>query len=233
MGVEEKIKATFEGQVMNLTEERQVLHVALRMERDAVLEVDGQNVVEQVWEVLDKVESFSNKVRNGEFKGYTGKKLKNTVAIGIGGSYLGPEFLIESLREDRNCKESSKDRTIRFLSNVDPTDFTYACKDLDFEETLFIVNSKTFTTAETMLNARTMKSAIIDHYKATYPDEDPKNFIKHHFAACATNIEETDKFGIDSENVFAFWNWVGGRFSVTSCIGMLVTSVHYGFDQSI
>ena len=146
---------------------------------------------------LDRIKEFSAKVRGGEFTGYSGKKIKNTVVIGIGGSYLGPYFVTEALKNDPTCKEASEGRQIRFLSNVDPTDFYMAMEDLDYEETLFVVNSKTFTTAETMLNARTVKNALVTYYLEKYPEVDPKDFIKQHFVACSTNLTETDNFGID------------------------------------
>lgn len=136
--------------------------------------------------------------------------MMNTVVIGIGGSFLGPMFAYEAIRFHKDCHEAANGRKVRFLANVDPTDFFIATEGLDFEETLFIVNSKTFTTAETLLNAKTVKSMLLKHYRTKYPDEPEANIIKCHFAACSTNLVETKKFGISDENVFEFWNWVGG-----------------------
>lgn len=227
-----KIEAMFSGTKINSTEKRSVLHVALRMSRDQKLEVDGEgDVVKAVWEVRDKIEQFSIKVRTGEFKGYTGKDLKNVVVIGIGGSYLGPEFVYEALRYDTDCYEAAKGRTLKFLANVDPTDLFRALEGLDLEETLFIINSKTFTTAETMLNARTAAERIVKHYRVAFPDVPESDFIAHHVVAGSTNIEATKKFGIDENNVFGFWDWVGGRYSVCSAIGVLPLSLHYGYKN--
>lgn len=154
------------------------------------------------------------------------------MVIGIGGSFLGPMFAYEAIRFHRECHDAAGGRIVRFLANVDPTDFYMATEGLDFEETLFVINSKTFTTAETMLNARTVKSMLLKHYKSKFPEENEADIIKCHFAACSTNLDETSKFGIDSENVFGFWNWVGGRFSVCSCIGMLPLSIAFGWDSA-
>jgi len=221
----------FSGDKINMTEKRSVLHVALRMAKDQKLEVSGEDVVKAVWEVRDKIEGFSSRVRSGDFKGYTGKDIKNTIVIGIGGSYLGPEFVYESLRFDEACKKASEGRNLRFLANVDPTDFYRSMEGLDIEETVFIINSKTFTTAETMLNARTVAAAIVDHYKANHAGVDKSEFIKHHVVAGSTNIEATKAFGIDEANVFGFWDWVGGRYSVCSAIGVLPLALHYGYEN--
>ena len=221
----------FKGEKINFTENRSVLHVALRMAKGQSLEISGEDVVESVWEVRDKIEDFSTRVRSGDFKGYSGKILKNVVVIGIGGSYLGPEFVYEALRYDLACKAASEGRNLRFLANVDPTDFYRSIEGLDIEETLFIINSKTFTTAETMLNARTVAAAIVDTYKSVHPDVDKSEFIKLHVAAGSTNIPATKEFGIDEANVFGFWDWVGGRYSVCSAIGVLPLSIHFGYEN--
>ena len=221
MNVSKKIKAMMSGLNANTTENRPALHTALRMPRNSTLVVDGVNVIDEIWSTLDKIKSFSEKIRKGEFKGYSGKNIWNTVVIGIGGSFLGPIYAVEAMKFYSKCYEAAKGRNIWFLANVDPTDFFIATEGLDLEETLFVINSKTFTTAETMLNAKTVKSVILNHYKKSYPDEIDSAIVKCHFAACSTNLPETSKFGIEDENVFAFWNWVGGWFSVCSCIGML------------
>ena len=227
-----KIDDMFKGEQINPTEKRSVLHVALRMAKDQSLEVaDEGDVVKTVWEVRDRIQAFSDKMRSGDFHGYSGKKLTNVVVIGIGGSYLGPEFVYEALRYDDKCNEAGKGRTLRFLANVDPTDFKRSIEGLDLEQTLFVVNSKTFTTAETMLNARTAKRSIVKHFKKLNADADDLDFIKHHFVACSTNIKATKEFGISEENVFGFWDWVGGRYSVSSAIGVLPLSLHYGYDN--
>lgn len=228
----QKISAMFRGDKINSTEKRAVLHAALRMGKDETLEVAGEgDVVKAVWEVREKIQNFSQRVRTGDFKGYTGKDLTNVVVIGIGGSYLGPEFVYEALRYDDKCYEAAKGRNLRFLANVDPTDFKRSIEGLDLEETLFIINSKTFTTAETMLNARTVATKIVEHYRGNYADVDKAEFIKHHVVAGSTNIEATKEFGIDENNVFGFWDWVGGRYSVCSAIGVLPLSIHYGYDN--
>lgn len=222
----------FKGEAINTTEKRSVLHVALRMPKDQSLEIPNEgDVVKSVWDVRDRIEQFADKVRSGSFKGYSGKELKNVVVIGIGGSYLGPEFVYEALRYEDNCYEAAKGRTLRFLANVDPTDFKRSIEGLDLEETLFIINSKTFTTAETMLNARTVSKAIEDHYRKTHADVEKSEFIKHHVVAGSTNIKATKEFGIDENNVFGFWDWVGGRYSVSSAIGVLPLSLHYGYKN--
>lgn len=175
-----KIDSMFKGEKINITEKRSVLHVALRMSKDKKLEVEGEDVVKLVHETADKIKVFSQKIRAGEqgYRGYSGKKLRNFVVVGIGGSYLGPEFVYEALRYDAECKKAGDGFNLRFLANVDPIDFARATEGLDLEETLFIVNSKTFTTAETMLNARTCRQAIIDYYKWKYTEEsDHSKFV--------------------------------------------------------
>lgn len=175
------------------------------------------------------MEAFSDGIRAGNITGHTGKKLKNIVAIGIGGSFLGPEFVYEALRQEPACKEASAGMTLRFLANVDPIDFHRATDGLDVEETLFIIISKTFSTAETLLNARTCKKHIIHHYKAT--DENKADILGKHFCAVSTNLKATAEFGIKDENVFGFWDWVGGRYSVSSAVGLLPLNIMYGAKQ--
>lgn len=222
----------FSGEKINQTENRSVLHVALRMDKTHSIELEGEgDIIKSVWEVRDKIEVFSQKVRDGSFKGYTGKTLTNVIVIGIGGSYLGPEFVFEALRFDPKCYEAAKGRTCRFLANVDPTDFYRSIEGLDLEATLFIINSKTLTTAETMLNARTVSRTVVNHYRTAFPDVDKSEFIKCHVAAGSTNLKGTSDFGIDENNVFGFWDWVGGRYSVCSAIGVLPLSIHYGYDN--
>jgi glucose-6-phosphate isomerase len=207
-GLAERRDAMFRGERINTTENRSVLHVALRMPRGATLVVDGRDVVADIYEVLDRMASFSERIRSGEWKGYTGEPIRNVVNIGIGGSDLGPVMAYEALRD-----YSRRDLTFRFVSNVDPTDFVEATRDLAPEETLFIVSSKTFTTLETMTNARSARAWTLD-------DLGQESAIARHFAAVSTNSEEVAKFGIDTENMFGFWEWVGGRYSMDSAIGL-------------
>jgi glucose-6-phosphate isomerase len=184
MKIVKKINKMYSGLKINSSEKRAVLHVALRMDRDKSVEVEGEgDVVEKVWKVRDKIQQFSEKVRQGKFKGYSGKSLKNVVVIGIGGSYLGPEFVFEALKYDSEGFEGAEGRVLRFLANVDPTDLKRSIEGLNLEETLFIVNSKTFTTAETMLNARTVRSLITHHYSKNPDNKDYSKFVKYHFAA--------------------------------------------------
>jgi glucose-6-phosphate isomerase len=204
----ERIEAMFSGEKINVTEDRPVLHVALRAPRDEAILVDGKNVVPEVHEVLDRMSSFADSVRSGTWKGATGKRIRNVINIGIGGSDLGPVMAYEALRH-----YSARDTTFRFVSNVDGTDFAEATRDLDPEETLFIVSSKTFTTLETMTNARTARAWTL----AKVGDEAA---IASHFVAVSTNGNEVEKFGIDTENMFEFWDWVGGRYSLDSAIGL-------------
>jgi glucose-6-phosphate isomerase len=207
-GLRERIDAMFRGEKINVSEQRAVLHVALRAPRDQTILVDGKNVVPDVHEVLDKMTDFSNRVRSGAWKGYTGKRIRNVINIGIGGSDLGPHMAYDALRyySDRNM-------TFRFVSNVDGTDFAEAVHDLDPEETLFIVSSKTFTTLETLTNARSARAWVLNSLK------DDKA-IASHFVAVSTNTQEVAKFGINTENMFGFWDWVGGRYSYDSAIGL-------------
>lgn len=230
----EKIEAMFSGQKINNTEKRSVLHVALRMSEEQSLivpESEEGDAVKNVHSVLKRIKEFSEKIRTGQLKGYSGRVLKNTLVIGIGGSYLGPEFVFEALRTDKESSKGALGRRLKFLANVDPIDFNRAfTDDFDIEETLVVINSKTFTTAETILNAKTVRHHLIEHYKAKYADEkDYSKFVEAHMCAVSTNLSETKKFGIKDESVFGFWDWVGGRYSVCSAVGVLPLSLHYGF----
>ena len=207
-GLRGRIDAMFSGERINITEKRAVLHTALRAPKGAVIKVDGENVVPGVHEVLDRMADFSKRVRSGAWKGHTGKRIVNVINIGIGGSDLGPVMAYEALRH-----YSQRDMTFRFVSNVDGTDFAEATHDLDPEETLFIVSSKTFTTLETMTNAQTAREWSLKKLK------DEKAVAKH-FVAVSTNANEVTKFGIDTANMFGFWDWVGGRYSMDSAIGL-------------
>ena len=207
-GLRERIEAMFTGEKINITEKRAVLHTALRAPKGAVIKVDGENVVPGVHEVLDRMADFSRRVRGGAWKGFTGKRIRNVINIGIGGSDLGPVMAYEALRH-----YSQRDMTFRFVSNVDGTDFAEATQDLDPEETLFIISSKTFTTLETMTNAQTARDWSLQKLK------DEKAVAKH-FVAVSTNAKEVTKFGIDTANMFGFWDWVGGRYSMDSAIGL-------------
>jgi glucose-6-phosphate isomerase len=208
-GLKERIDAMFRGEKINVTEHRAVLHVALRAPKGASIVVDGQNVVPEVHVVLEKMADFSNRVRGGVWKGHTGKRIRNVVNIGIGGSDLGPVMAYEALRH-----YSDRAMTFRFISNVDGTDFAEATRDLDPAETLFIVSSKTFTTLETMTNAQTAREWVLRGLGG-----DAKLVAKH-FVAVSTNAEKVPEFGIDTTNMFGFWDWVGGRYSMDSAIGL-------------
>lgn len=221
--LKDKIEAMYAGEHINSTEDRPVLHVATRARRDQKILVGGKDVVPDVWAVLDKIKAFSDKVRKGEWKGSTGKPLKNVVAIGIGGSFLGPLFVHTALRTEPTAQRLSTNRTLRFLANVDPIDVARALAGLNPEETLVVVISKTFTTAETMLNARTVRSWLVEALG--------KEAVAKHMVAVSTNLKLVKEFGIDPENAFAFWDWVGGRYSVCSAVGMLPLSLQYGFDH--
>jgi glucose-6-phosphate isomerase len=207
-GLRERIDAMFRGEKINITENRAVLHVALRASRDAHIFVDGMDVVPAVHAVLDEMSDFARRVRSGEWKGHTGKRIRHVVNIGIGGSDLGPVMAYEALRY-----YADRDMTFRFVSNVDGTDFAEATRDLDAAETLFIASSKTFTTQETMTNARTARAWAL----ATLTDD---KAIAKHFVAVSTNAAEVSRFGIDTANMFGFWDWVGGRYSMDSAIGL-------------
>jgi len=208
-GLRGKIDAMFGGEKINITENRAVLHVALRAPRNATILVDGKNVVPDVHAVLDSMAKFSNRIRSGEWKGHTGKSIKNIVNIGIGGSDLGPVMAYEALRH-----YSERRLTFRFVSNVDGIDFVEAVRDLDASETLFIVSSKTFTTLETMTNAQTARDWLL---KGLGNDQ---SAVAKHFVAVSTNAEKVSAFGIDTANMFGFWDWVGGRYSMDSAIGL-------------
>jgi glucose-6-phosphate isomerase len=207
-GLRARIDAMFRGEKINVTEKRAVLHVALRAPIGQSIEFEGQNVVPEVHAVLDKMAGFARRVRGGEWKGHTGKPIRNVVNIGIGGSDLGPVMAYEALRH-----YSQRSLNFRFVSNVDGTDFYEATHDLDAEETLFIVSSKTFTTLETMTNAHTARDWALARLKDTAA-------VARHFVAVSTNAEEVAKFGIDTANMFGFWDWVGGRYSMDSAIGL-------------
>ena len=207
-GLREKIEAMFRGDKINITENRAVLHVALRAPKGESIVLDGEDVVPAVHAVLDKMSGFAERVRSGAWKGHTGKKIRNVVNIGIGGSDLGPVMAYEALKH-----YSQRDLTFRFVSNVDGTDFAEAVQDLNAEETLFLVASKTFTTLETMTNAHSAR----DWALAKLGDE---KAVAKHFVAISTNAKEVAKFGIDTENMFGFWDWVGGRYSMDSAIGL-------------
>jgi glucose-6-phosphate isomerase len=204
-----QINAMFRGDKINSTENRAVLHVALRAPRDGKIMVDGENVVTEVHKVLDAMSDFVNRVRNGEWKGHTGKRIRNVVNIGIGGSDLGPVMAYEALKP-----YSDRDLQFHFVSNIDSTDFVEAVHDLDPAETLFIVASKTFTTLETMTNAQSARSWLLSGLGG---DE---TAVAKHFVAVSTNAKEVTKFGIDTANMFGFWDWVGGRYSMDSAIGL-------------
>jgi glucose-6-phosphate isomerase len=215
--LEPRRDAMFAGERINVSEGRSVLHVALRMPKGSRLEVEGTDVVAEVHEVLDRMAAFSDRIRSGEWTGHTGRPIRNVVNIGIGGSDLGPVMAYEALRH-----YADRDLTFRFVSNVDATDFVEATRDLDPEETLFIISSKTFTTLETMTNARSAREWAL----AALKDE---SAIARHFVAVSTNAEKVSEFGIDTDNMFGFWEWVGGRYSMDSAIG-LSTMIAIGPD---
>jgi glucose-6-phosphate isomerase len=219
VGLRARIDAMFRGEKINVSEQRAVLHVALRAPRGASILVDGENVVPGVQAVLDRMADFANRVRGGDWKGYTGRRIRNVINIGIGGSDLGPVMAYEALKH-----YSDRAMTFRFVSNVDGTDFAEAVRDLDAAETLFIVSSKTFTTLETMTNARAARAWALaglgGHEKS----------IARHFVAASTNTAEVAKFGIDTADMFPFWDWVGGRYSMNSAIG-LSTMIAIGPDN--
>ncbi|HEX6154353.1 MAG TPA: glucose-6-phosphate isomerase [Solirubrobacterales bacterium] len=208
-GVVERREAMFAGEHINVSEDRAVLHVALRMPRNRSLLVDGEDVVKQVHETLDRMAAFCERVRSGEWRGHTGRPIRNVVNVGIGGSDLGPVMAYEALRH-----YAKRETTFRFVSNVDGTDFAEATRDLDPAETLFVISSKTFTTLETMTNAHTAREWAL----AGLGGEEEA--IAKHFVAVSTNAGEVSKFGIDTENMFGFWEWVGGRYSMDSAIGL-------------
>jgi glucose-6-phosphate isomerase len=217
-GLEPKIDAMFSGEKINITEDRAVLHTALRAPAGSAVMADGVNVVPEVHQVLDKMTGFANSIRSGKWKGFTGKSIRNVVNIGIGGSDLGPVMAFEALKF-----YAQRNLTFRFVSNIDSSDFAEAVQDLNPEETLFVVSSKTFTTLETMTNARTARKWLL----GKLVDE---KAVARHFAAVSTNVELVTEFGIDPGNIFGFWDWVGGRYSMTSAIG-LSTMIAIGPDR--
>ena len=208
-GLRSQIDAMFRGERLNFTENRAVLHVALRAPKNTTILVDGKDVVPEVHAVLDKMADFSNRVRSGDWKGHTGKRIRNVVNIGIGGSDLGPVMAYEALKY-----YSDRELTFRFVSNIDGSDFAEAVRDIEAEETLFIISSKTFTTLETMTNAHTARAWALDRFGGQ------ESAIARHFVAVSTNEAEVAKFGIDTANMFGFWDWVGGRYSMDSAIGL-------------
>ncbi|HEY4416440.1 MAG TPA: glucose-6-phosphate isomerase [Verrucomicrobiae bacterium] len=208
-GLRGKIDAMFSGEKINITENRAVLHVALRAPKSAKILVDGKNVVPEVHEVLNKMAAFSDRIRRGAWKGFTGKRIKNIVNIGIGGSDLGPVMAYEALKH-----YSDRSLTFRFVSNVDGIDFVEATHDLDPAETLFVISSKTFTTLETMTNAQSARDWLLKPFKGNV------KAVAKHFVAVSTNTEKVSAFGIDTANMFGFWDWVGGRYSMDSAIGL-------------
>lgn len=217
-GVEERRDAMFRGEPINVSEHRSVLHVALRMPKGSSLLVGGVDVVGEVHEVLDRMASFADRVRSGEWQGYTGKPIRNVVNVGIGGSDLGPVMAYEALRY-----YSRRDLTFRFVSNVDSTDFVEATRDLSADETLFIISSKTFGTQETLTNAHSARDWVVGELGS-------EDAVARHFVAVSTNAERVAEFGIDTANMFGFWDWVGGRYSMDSAIG-LSTMVAIGPEQ--
>jgi glucose-6-phosphate isomerase len=221
--LKEKIQALADGEKINTTENRPVLHMALRAKKGSSFYVDGKNVMTNVHNVLDRIAIFAENVRCGKWLGASGKRLTNVVSIGIGGSYLGPEFLAEALKTDKSARLAASGRTLRFLANVDPVDVMRALDGLDPESTLVIVCSKTFTTSETMMNARTVRDWLQKGMSGH------KNVASKHIVACSANLVGTKAFGILPENVFCLWDWVGGRYSVSSAVGILPISLQYGY----
>lgn len=214
-GVPAAIEKMFTGEKINITEGRAVLHVALRNRSNTPICVDGKNVMEDVNRVLAKMADFANEIRSGAWKGATGKTIKNIVNIGIGGSDLGPVMAYEALKP-----YTKRDLTVRFVSNIDGTHLAEAIRDLNAEETLFIIASKTFTTLETMTNAMTARKWVLDALKSLKPEAADSEIVARHFVALSTNAEKVAEFGIDTNNMFEFWNWVGGRYSMPSAIGL-------------
>src|SRR5215471_10772137 len=208
-GLRMRIDAMFQGEKINITEKRAVLHTALRAPKGTSILVDGKNVVPEVHAVLDKMADFSNRVRSGQWKGHTGKRIRNVINIGIGGSDLGPVMAYEALRY-----YSERSMTFRFVSNVDGTDLVEATRDLDPAETLFVVSSKTFTTLETMTNAKSARDWLLKGLGGEM------KAVAKHFVAVSTNAQKVSEFGIDTANMFGFWDWVGGRYSMDSAIGL-------------
>ena len=220
-GLREKIDAMFAGEKINITEDRAVLHVALRAPKGESIIVDGADVVPEVHAVLDKMSGFADRVRSGDWKGFTGKPIQTVINIGIGGSDLGPVMAYEALRF-----YSQRSLDFRFVSNVDGTDIVEATRDLDPETTLFLVASKTFTTLETMTNAHSARAWLLESANGLKNEK----AVANHFVAISTNAKEVEKFGIDTNNMFGFWDWVGGRYSMDSAIG-LSTMIAVGPDN--
>lgn len=214
-GVPAAIEKMFTGEKINITEGRAVLHVALRNRSNTPIYVDGKNVMDDVNRVLQKMANFANEVRSGCWKGFTGCAIKNVVNIGIGGSDLGPVMAYEALKP-----YTKRDLTVRFVSNIDGTHLAEATRDLNPEETLFIIASKTFTTLETMTNAMTARKWAVEGIRALAPTANDRDIVARHFVALSTNIEKVAEFGVDTNNMFEFWNWVGGRYSMPSAIGL-------------
>lgn len=226
VNMEGRIKAMMSGERINTTENRAVLHTALRAKKSQKVMLDGKNVVDDVHHELDRIKAFSSNVRSGKHLGATGKQIKNFVAVGIGGSYLGPDFVYEALKTDMLASETGPGLgfSLHFLANVDPVDVKRALTGLDPEETMMIIVSKTFTTRETLVNAKTVRTWLWD---ALGNDD---KVVAQHVIACSTNMEKTSEFGINPSNVFPFWDWVGGRYSVCSSVGALPLSLMYGFE---
>ena len=218
-----RLQAMANGERINSTENRSVLHMALRAEAKQKIIIDGDDQVAHVHKVLQQIKTFSDQVRSGKWKGATGKKLTDVVAIGIGGSYLGPEFVYEAIKTDPAAAKAAKGRRLRFLANVDPIDVTRALEGLDPATTLVVVISKTFTTAETMLNAKTLRAWLVKKLGA--------KAVSKHMVAVSTNLKDVAAFGIDPKNAFGFWDWVGGRYSVCSAVGVVPLALQYGFAQ--
>lgn len=217
----DKLKAMAKGEKINTTENRSVLHIALRADAKSKIVIDGVDQVAEVHKVLKQIKGFSDKVRSGKWKGATGKKLTDVVAIGIGGSYLGPEFVYEALKTDPVAAKAAKGRRLRFLANVDPIDVSRALDGLEPATTLVVVISKTFTTAETMLNAKTLRAWLVKKLG--------QKAVAKHMVAVSTNLKDVEAFGIDPKNAFGFWDWVGGRYSVCSAVGVVPLALQYGF----
>jgi glucose-6-phosphate isomerase len=217
------------GEHINTTEDRAVMHMALRAPADKELNVDGENVVPAVHSVLNHIKDFTDSVRNGKWLGATGKPLTTVICVGIGGSYLGPEFVFEALRADQVAGEAASGRELRFLANVDPVDVSRATAGADPETTLVVIVSKTFTTAETMLNARTLRAWLLKGLAKASPGCAEADIVSKHMVACSSAVGKATAFGINADNIFGFWDWVGGRYSVCSAVGMLPLSLQYGY----
>jgi glucose-6-phosphate isomerase len=217
------------GERINTTEDRAVMHMALRAPADKELKVDGENVVPAVHSVLNHIKDFTDSVRNGAWMGATGKPLTTVISVGIGGSYLGPEFVFEALRADKVAGAAASGRELRFLANVDPVDVSRAIEGADPETTLVVIVSKTFTTAETMLNARTLRAWLLKGLSKALPGCAEGDVVSKHMVACSSAVDKATAFGINGDNIFGFWDWVGGRYSVCSAVGMLPLSLQYGY----